>query len=244
MSASSRGFACPSNSIAPNVEEQFAPGSHRREEDTVSRLHTSDSRSEGRRPGLRSSRGRVDPGKSTGRDDAVERRPCPACGELIAVKAKKCRFCGEEFDGRSRRKEFRELRGKYNSQMNGLGGLWIFLGCLALLAVIAISCFEPPPGMQKTPAVLLVVGIITLGWFVAGIGTCLKQRWAVYVGLTLSYLNGIGSLVTLANCCNQNVAQSGLAAQSVIGMLLMTVGILQGHRVNGMAKRLNAREEE
>ena len=27
--------------------------------------------------------------------EEVARRPCPMCGEMIAVEARKCRFCGE-----------------------------------------------------------------------------------------------------------------------------------------------------
>jgi predicted RNA-binding Zn-ribbon protein involved in translation (DUF1610 family) len=34
-----------------------------------------------------------------------ERRPCPACGEMIAASAAKCRFCGEIFDPALKRAE-------------------------------------------------------------------------------------------------------------------------------------------
>lgn len=36
---------------------------------------------------------------------SADRRPCPLCGELIAVQAKKCRFCGENLDSVSDRTE-------------------------------------------------------------------------------------------------------------------------------------------
>jgi hypothetical protein len=39
-----------------------------------------------------------------GRDSsAKDRKPCPACGELIITNAAKCRFCGEIFDPKLKR---------------------------------------------------------------------------------------------------------------------------------------------
>lgn len=40
------------------------------------------------------------------------RRPCPACGEMVAIGAAKCRFCGEFFDANLRRRDLQSGRGR------------------------------------------------------------------------------------------------------------------------------------
>jgi predicted RNA-binding Zn-ribbon protein involved in translation (DUF1610 family) len=41
--------------------------------------------------------------------DVQQRRPCPACGEMIVAGAAKCRFCGEIFDPTLKQKEHRDV---------------------------------------------------------------------------------------------------------------------------------------
>jgi len=41
---------------------------------------------------------------------AGDRRPCPACGEMIAVGALKCRFCNEIFDPDLKKREARKSK--------------------------------------------------------------------------------------------------------------------------------------
>ena len=76
----------------------------------------------------------------------------------------------------------------------------------------------------KGAAVALAVIFSTLGlvWLSLGISACLKQFWAVYIGLGLSYL------AVVANLFNLNVC----------GLIILAVVILQAHRVLGFAKRL------
>ena len=52
-------------------------------------------------------------GRATERDD---RKPCPACGEMIMRKAAKCRYCGEIFDPalKKRARKARSSRGGYS----------------------------------------------------------------------------------------------------------------------------------
>lgn len=41
---------------------------------------------------------------------ATDRRPCPACGEMIAVGAMKCRFCNEIFDPVLKKREAKKAK--------------------------------------------------------------------------------------------------------------------------------------
>jgi len=66
------------------------------------------------------------------RDD--DRRPCPACGEMIIADAAKCRFCGEIFDPELKRLEKKKKRKSSDSRMTG--GDWVVavvcsgIGCI------------------------------------------------------------------------------------------------------------------
>lgn len=46
-------------------------------------------------------------------DESDERKPCPACGEMIVARAAKCRYCGEIFDKKLKRS------GKSSSRSRG-----------------------------------------------------------------------------------------------------------------------------
>ena len=55
--------------------------------------------------------------------------------------------------------------------------------------------------------------------------SCLKQIWAVYVGLVLSYISVIGNLININVC----------------GLVILVVIIIQAHRVIGWSRELTAR---
>jgi predicted RNA-binding Zn-ribbon protein involved in translation (DUF1610 family) len=57
--------------------------------------------------------GFLEPGENPQAPGAIDRRPCPACGEVIVATAIKCRFCGEVFGGALRRSERRRDTGAF-----------------------------------------------------------------------------------------------------------------------------------
>ena len=125
------------------------------------------------------------------------RRPCPACGESVIATAAKCRFCGEILDDsirstsvvQSRRVSPKEIK-KFRQSMHTLGGLWIFIGTTGMLTALALA---NQPGMEDVgPGFLLGIFVVFL---VVGVCICMKQLWAVYVGLGLAYLSAIGNLM-------------------------------------------------
>ena len=71
---------------------------------------------------------------------------------------------------------------------------------------------------------MILLAITGLVWFAVGVATCLKQMWAVYIGLGISYLSLLGNL-TSVNIC---------------GLVIVILVIIQGHRVIGFSKTLRA----
>ena len=71
---------------------------------------------------------------------------------------------------------------------------------------------------------LILSAIIGLGvvWIVLGVLTCLKQMWAVYAALVLSYLSALGNILQLA----------------VIAIIIMVAVIAQAHRVIVWARQI------
>lgn len=157
------------------------------------------------------------------------RRPCPDCGEMIVSTAVKCRFCGEVFDHRlsgSKRVRSRsyvdrdEIR-KFRKEMHGVGGLWIFFGVVCGLAGI-VFIGNPPRGADGTfGLVLLFLGAL---WGSAGVGTCAKQLWGLWMGLILCYLSLLGNLVRLP--------------ESLCPLLFIIAALVQSHRCLSTAKKL------
>ncbi len=45
-----------------------------------------------------------------------DRRPCPACGEMIIATAAKCRYCGEVFDETLKRRERKKKKQRESSE--------------------------------------------------------------------------------------------------------------------------------
>jgi hypothetical protein len=74
-------------------------------------------------------------------------------------------------------------------------------------------------GASILSGVVVVTGICWLG---LGVATCLKQMWAVYIGLGLSYLSVLGNLLRF-NVCS---------------LIIVAIVILQAHRVIGWAREL------
>jgi len=111
----------------------------------------------------------------------------------------------------------------FRSQIHALGGFWIFIGALAgavgiFLASAAVNDLEDVEGL----VVLGLILVMSLAWIGLGICTCLKQMWAVYVGLVLSYLSLIGNIINFRIC----------------GLVILGIVIVQAHRVISWAGHL------
>jgi hypothetical protein len=109
----------------------------------------------------------------------------------------------------------------FRSQILALGVAWIILAGLALAAGILIGVVGEPAD-DATPILLAIVGVAGLLWGGLGICACLKQMWAVYVGLVLSYISVAGNLLQLNLCA----------------IVILALIIVQAHRVIGFAKEL------
>lgn len=121
--------------------------------------------------------------------------------------------------------ERHEVLIKFRQQMTALGGLWTFFGVLSLVAVIALTVLSDPiPNPELQSFLVAVLGSSSVLWLTVGIATCFKQMWAVYVGLGISYLGLLSSILQLNLC----------------GLAILIVIIIQAHRVLGFAKQLRA----
>jgi hypothetical protein len=120
----------------------------------------------------------------------------------------------------------RELVKSFRDQIHALGAFWIFIGVLAMvigtLAIMGNKLFADNLGSQMI--LLFITAALGVLWLVTGIMTLLKQMWAVYVGLVLSYLSLVGQFFTLNFC----------------GILILALVIIQAHRVIGWANKMNA----
>ena len=160
-----------------------------------------------------------------------ERRPCPMCGEMIMANAVKCRFCGEIFDPALRKRSRSPAANRaLGSQMNGVGGLWIFFGCgglcVAFAGLAAVADRRGP--REYDEALVAIIVVVSIVWLVFGVCSCLKQLWAVYAGLVFSYLSLILSLVGLVGAA----AGGGASVVGVvINLCLVIAGIVQAHRI-------------
>jgi hypothetical protein len=120
--------------------------------------------------------------------------------------------------------EKRGLHRKFRQQIHALGGVWIIIGSLFCLAL--------RPTHTGTDS-LWVLGAIGVVWLLLGVFACLKQMWAVYVGLVLSYILLVGDLILISVI--RWVILIGVIG---IGLAILAVLILQAHRVIRWAKTL------
>ena len=121
----------------------------------------------------------------------------------------------------------RKLVRKFREQIHALGALWIFIGTVtAVLAFVGLQgnadVAARVAGNQS--ALLFVMEVMGIIWLILGVLTCLKQMWAVYVALALSYLSLVGQILNLNVC----------------GGIIVVIVILQAHRVLGWAKQMRA----
>lgn len=114
---------------------------------------------------------------------------------------------------------------KFREQIHALGAVLIILGGLAGGLVVVSQFVMRDAGPRDIPLdspVWLFVAAVGLGWATLGVFTCLKQMWAVYAGLALSYVSLVGQVMNL-NICS---------------LILVLIVILQAHRVIGWARQM------
>jgi len=97
-------------------------------------------------------------GQGVGADPGNDRRPCPACGELIMRDAAKCRYCGETFDGSIRTGKRRK---KDDEDMNGLDWFLAIL-CGGIGCIVAIVYMIQ--GKSKGGKMLGLTIAFSIGW--------------------------------------------------------------------------------
>lgn len=86
-----------------------------------------------------------------------QRRPCPACGELIVSGAAKCRFCGEIFDRKLKQQAARSTPSDEDSKLST--GEWlicIFCSGIGCIVGIVYMCQSKPKGLKMFGVSLLV----------------------------------------------------------------------------------------
>ena len=78
-----------------------------------------------------------------------DRRPCPACGEMIAEKAAKCRFCGEVFD-KTLRKKKKKKSSSASDQEDLTAADWVLIvlcpGIACILGLVRLCQGNPTGG--------------------------------------------------------------------------------------------------
>jgi len=93
-----------------------------------------------------------------------ERRPCPACGEMIMAKAAKCRYCGEIFDETLKRKE-KKQKAVSDDDVDLTPGDWVF--CILCGGIACI--FGIVYAIQGKPK----------GWKMVGVSVLASIIWSV-----------------------------------------------------------------
>ena len=100
-----------------------------------------------------------------------ERKPCPACGEMIVRQAVKCRFCGEIFDPDLKKQEQKKRtkkRKQHSDEDESLSALeWVIcILCSNIACIVGIVyMIQGKPKGQKMILICLAVNAI---FFVLG----------------------------------------------------------------------------
>jgi len=95
-----------------------------------------------------------------------DRKPCPACGEMIQKKAAKCRFCGEIFDPalkRRKQKSRRRSRSRYSDDDELEIAEWLLIifcgGIACIIGIVYLIQGQTSKG-TKMIAYPFLIGLI------------------------------------------------------------------------------------
>jgi ribosomal protein L40E len=110
------------------------------------------------------------------------RRPCPRCGEMIAIGAAKCRFCDAIFDSKLRKSKKKKKGGSsFTSDDDDLTPLdWllcIFCGNIACIVGIVYLCLGKP----KAGKMIIVAICLQILWGIF---------WAIIQAVLISQQHG------------------------------------------------------
>jgi hypothetical protein len=160
----------------------------------------------------------------------ADRRPCPACGELIPKKAIKCRFCGEILD--------HSMRGVIGSA-SGAGdvsdpgwlkvrsGLSILYNCIIIIFIAAI--------------VMVISGMVMAGMAAGAGDPPIAAAIPLAIGGLVILGAAIGTIVGQVKCTNvpQSSGAKGYATGAIICMVAniflgMVGGASQNEAISGL----------
>lgn len=131
---------------------------------------------------------------------------------------------------------------RFRREMQGLGGVWVFSGALGLFSFLSMLRSAPVWMVMAADLVLFAIGVGVCGvWVLLGIFACLKQMWAVWVGLVLSYLSFLGSVILLARLLGID-GPDGICPGVIVAfvMVILIAIIVQAHRCIRWSGQLSA----
>ena len=101
-----------------------------------------------------------------------DRRPCPACGEMIAEKAAKCRFCGEIFDKTLKKKKKKKKGGSSGSDQEDLTAVdWVLIvlcpGIACIVGIVRMCQGNPTGGKMIGYSFLISFVLRGILWLLA-----------------------------------------------------------------------------
>jgi|GEM_PF-3517676 len=164
----------------------------------------------------------------------IPKVPCPMCGESLPLDIKTCPACGELVSRKAKRRIPGELAGRFRRHIRGLAGVWFVLGIfnilLGLFGGLSSSDFRDEPVLEHTvPGDVGLIAFLLCStgflWLISAFTTSKKWMWGVILGLVLSYLSFF----------------DGLFSGNFIGLAIYGLIIVQGHRVQGMAREIRNR---
>jgi phage FluMu protein Com len=166
---------------------------------------------------------------------AEDRRPCPACGEMISKKAIKCRFCGEVLD--------RSMRGVITTPGDVSDPAWHKVrGGLGLMYYSIVT-------MLAAIILLVIGGMLMAGMAAAGGGGAGPPAAAVVVMMIAGLIIFGAAIATIVGQvrCASVPEESGArgyavgAAACILGNIALSMigGVMQSEPIQGVGSLLS-----